>query len=210
MLAFIVYYRSRKQKLSITLVGYYLMVGVLLTAACFPAVRKYFGNTVWLYELAAFFTAVFIGYYFYSIFQSRSKKTTVVVLVLAYLAYALFRNLTHEGQRLFDSVGYSLVSASVAVYVFMYFHQVLNNVTTNNILREFNFWLASGYLVYFLGSFIIFLTYYHFTKKLLENHTEQGKDLLMALWGLHNVLLFVGAFSLLIGSLWIACRRKSI
>ena len=40
---------------------------------------------------------------------------------------------------------------------------------------------------------------------------EEGAEIhfLTNLWGLHNCLLFLGALSLLTGSLWITYRRKS-
>lgn len=124
--------------------------------------------------------------------------------------YSIIKNIVFKEFYLFDSVGYSMVSVTIVIYVFMYFHQVLKNITEQNILRQFNFWLASGYLIYFLGSFIIFLTYYYLTKKVLAVHTKEEQYLINALWGLHNVLLFIGAFSLLTGSLWLTYRKRSV
>ena len=207
------YTQSRQIRL-LLLALFYFVSSVLFTIGSFLVKEKV--SNIWTYDLVAFFAAVCIGVYFYFLLNTRAKKRTVVVLVSTYLLYVLTRQLTLQGPRLFDSIGYALLSASVVTYVFMYFHQVLKNVTELNILREFNFWLASGYIIYFAGSFIIFVTYFYLTKQLMESDTvlnapsvRADTHLLTALWGLHNVLLFVGAISLLLSSLWVNYRRKS-
>lgn len=207
-IALVINYRIKKSTGLHILFVYYLFAILLLTAGAFRIGAKN-NNNIWVYDLLLLFTSVLIGIYFYRLFRASAKKKIVLVLIGIYIIYAIIRNLTIAEIRLFDSLGYSLVSASVTVYVFMYFHQVLKNVTGVNILKEFDFWLASGYLFYFAGSFIIFVSYYYFTTKILATYTEEERDLLTALWGLHNVLLFISASSLLIGSLWLAYRRKS-
>lgn len=196
------------------LIGHYLVATVLLTIGCFQMAPT--DNNLWIYDVVSVLTSVCVGAYFYTVLQAPAKKRTVLVLMLLSLAYATIRNLGLNGPRLFDSVGYSLTSVSVVVYVFLYFHQLLKNVSEANILREFDFWLASGYLLYYVGSFVIFVSYYYLTKRLMENDTSLGdpslrsaRRLLTALWGLHNVLLFIGAITLLTSSVWVSYRRKS-
>ena len=203
-------YRKNTKLPSAKWLAVYYLISTLLQAYSILQ-SKLFGNgNNWLYDAAGVLTAVFIGRYFHRLLIAPQKKKTVVALVILYLVYALTRQVTMEGQRLFDSLGYAILSASVTVYVFMYFHQVLKNVAETNILHEFNFWLASSYLLYYVGCFVIFVSYFFLTAKLLQNFTVEGRNLLMALWGLHNVLLFVAAISLLIGSLCVVYRRRSL
>ncbi len=167
------------------------------------------GN-IWIYNTNQCSLAqVLIGLHFYYLLESRIKKITVLVLISVYLFYAVIKNIILHDIALFDSVGYSLVSASIGVIVFMYFHQLLKHITEADILRQFNFWLASGYLIYFVGSFIIFVSYYYLTTKILTTYTQEERALLKSLWGMHNVLLFICALSLLIGSIWVTYRRRS-
>ncbi len=205
-IALAIHYKARKQPATKALLIYYIAATILLVVGCLNVGK----NNIWVYDLVALCTSVFIGFYFYHLLQAPGKKTTIVLLTFFYLAYALIRNITLPGVRLFDSIGYSIVSASVACYVFMYFHQLLKNVTGVSILGEFNFWLASVYLIYFVGSFIIFVSYYYLTNKILSTYTKEERHLMTALWGLHNVLLFVSAISLLTGCLWVTYRRKSV
>ena len=189
------------------LAGYYLVAALLQLGASMVVIWKTKTN-IWMYETVALLTAVFISHHFYRALQSARKKKVVIALLGIYLIYAVVRQLTIEGVRMFDSFGYSIISASIAVYVFMYFHQVLQKVTKVSILKYLNFLLASGYLVYFVGCFIIFVTYYYFTALVIKTLTKEQSALLTNLWGLHNVLLFISAVSFLIGSLWINSRKK--
>jgi hypothetical protein len=205
-IAILIYRKRASTNHSQVLFIYYLSITVVHLAGSIAT--KVADNNVWSYDLGALLTSVFTGLYFYQLFPSKTKKTTIAVLVGIYLLYAIYRNITLEGQRLFDSIGYTIVCASVAVYVFMYFHGILKNVTEANILKEFNFWLASVYLIYYVGSFLIFASFYYFTLKVLDGYTQADSDIMTALWGMHNVLLFLSALMLLISCLWITSRRK--
>lgn len=216
MLAVLVQYRRSPQRLLLPLLFLYLAATILLTIGCLNVGHKG-NNNIWVYDLVALASAGCISAYFYQVLNTSGKKRTVIAFAMVYLVYIIVRQFTLQGPRLFDSIGYSLLSAAVVTYLFMYFHQVLKNVAEGNILREFNFWLAAGYLVYYVGSFIIFVTYFYLTKRVYEPNVDldtpgvkADRDLLTALWGLHNVLLFVGAISLLLSSLWVNYRRKSI
>ncbi|MGZ8517069.1 MAG: hypothetical protein ACXWWD_06960 [Chitinophagaceae bacterium] len=198
---------NRRSNLLLT---YYIIGIILLSVAAIQVETKKTGNNIWIYDIVNLLTAICIGAYFFFLHQASLKKKIVLFVIGLYLTYVVIRNFTLGDIRLFDSIGYSIVSASVVIYVFMYFHQLLKNVTEASILKEFNFWLASGYLVYFAGSFIIFVSYYYLTTKILHSYTPEERQLLTALWGMHNVLLFISALSLLIGCLWINYRRKSV
>ena len=207
VIALFIHYRNNKTIDIKLLLIFYLMATVLLLSASLE-VKFIDDNNIWMYDLAALCTSIFLGLYFYRLFQASLKQKTVILLTAIYLVYVIIRELTLEGVRLFDSIGYSLISASIAVYVFMYYGQVLRNVTTKNILKEFNFWLASGFLFYYVGCFFIFVSYYYFTLKYLADQTKEISNLLTALWGVHNVLLFISALSLLIGTVWINSHKK--
>lgn len=206
-LALWLHYRKNKLRAVKQLSIYYLIITLLQSYGTWEVKYLRIGN-IWVYDTVAILSAVFISNYFYRTLQSPGKRKAVLTLLCIYLIYAIIRQTTIDGRRLFDSFGYAILSASIAVYVFMYFHQVLQKVTEVSILKDFNFWLASGYLVYFVGCFIIFVTYYYFTTQVIATLTKEEKALLTALWGLHNALLFLSALSLLIGSLWISYRKK--
>ncbi len=194
---------------------YYLLATLcMIVASLMPMYKELqlfnVASNIMLYNLLALCTVLFIGVYFRKQMHSALKRKLIIGMIFFYVAYVIIKNFFLKEYVLFDSLGYSFVSAIVTVYVFMFFHQVLNNVTEESILTRFDFWLSAGYLINFLGSFIIFLSYYYFTRKILATYTTAERELVTALWGVHNVLLFVSALSLLIGSIWLTYRNRSI
>lgn len=209
-IALIIYHRRNAQKGMKILLVYYGAAFLLMTYGSLNVYFHFTAANIWAYHSTALCAAIAIGFYFHGILQTRLKKIVTLGLMSVYILYVAYRTVFARGPFLFDSIGYALVSASIAVYVFLYFHQLLHNVTEQNILKQFNFWLASGYLIYFVGSFLIFISYYYLTKKILATYTKEERDLMTALWGVHNLLLFISAASLLIGSVWLTSRRKSV
>ena len=203
------YGKKNRQPQDKVLLVYY-SIGFVTMLASAVMVEMDAPETIWLYNVHALVTVWLLGAYFRHILEGAARKNTVTVMTAAITLYLLYKNLVLREFHLFDSVGYSLVSFSVVLYVLLYFHQLLSNVTDENIFHNFNFWLTTGYLIYFLGSFIIFLTYHYLTTKILATFTMEEQLLLTSLWGLHNCLLFTSAGLLLGGSLWLGYRRKSV
>jgi hypothetical protein len=209
LVALWLYARRYHEKHLTALLAYCFLTFAVMLAASIMVQTSDSAN-IWLYNIHAFLTISFLGFYFRNLLQSRFKNILVTALCAAIVCYLLVKNVVLRDFQLFDSIGYSFVSAAIVFFVLMYFHQLLSNVTDQNIFRNFNFWLASGYLIYFAGSFIIFLSYYYLTTRILATYTAQERELLTTLWGVHNMLLFVSSFSLLIGSLWLTYRKKSV
>lgn len=208
-IAVFLYARNHPVRNLKTLLLYNVMAfSLMMTATILVEIQA--PETIWLYNIHALVTVLLVGTYFRNILQGTAKKNTVTTMMVGVALFLLYKNLVLHEFHLFDSVGYSLVACSVVLYVLLYFHQLLSHVTGESIFQNFNFWLTSSYLIYFLGSFIIFLTYHYLTTKILATLTKEEKHLLTSLWGLHNCLLFSGAALLLGGSLWLGYRKMSV
>ena len=182
-----------------TLVVFYLAGTVLLTGMALTKLNTHFYNL--LYPV----TSVFLSHYFYSLLQTRLKKTVAILAALITLVYYSF----NIDNPYFDSIGYVMASTGIVVLIFLYLHQVLNHVTEAPLSLNIDFWSVCVQLAYHLGSFAIFLSYNYFTNQ----YFEQGKSketgtILTYLWVVHNVLLFLGAVITSVGIAWIY-RRKS-
>jgi hypothetical protein len=195
--------RDKTTKVKVLLVHYVLSTIYMSYAA---AEVFYEQDNRWLYNLLCVQSAIAICYYFHQLFSSVKKKFIIKCLVVINVSYFLINNIVFGKLFLFDSIGYALLSASVSVMGFLYFYGVLTNVRIRQF--DFNFWLVSGYLIYFLVSFVIFLTYHNLTNRILNTYTSEERRLLTALWGVHNVLLFLSAMTTLIGSVWITYRNR--
>jgi len=110
----------------------------------------------------------------------------------------------------FPSMGFIIVSSGIIVLVFLYLHQLFSKIAGDGLSGNFDFWFICSQLIYQLGSFFIFLTYNYLTQKILpnESYTYENRSLLASLWGVHNVLLFLGSLITCFGVAWIY-RKKS-
>ena len=163
-----------------------------------------------LYNLLCLITFVCVGSFYYYTFHSLLKKRLVIILGFFHAGYYVVGNFYYSPE-VFDSTGFVFLSFSMVVLAFMYLQQILTNVTEEPLSHNFSFWFVSGQLVYYLGSFFIFLTYGYFTRKLLtfNEYSIENRIYLSGLWHTHNVLLFLVSLIISGGILWTYYRRKS-
>jgi hypothetical protein len=195
-----IYFQTPKARL-LVLLFYYITAAVALSIASWMVFRKM--NNTWIYNSLYIPAIGAIGYYFYDVFRARLLKSAVSVLLFTNLLYFAVRNIPFGNLFSFDSIGYALLSISVAVLCFFYFYQLLRNVNEHSILDDDSFWIVSALLLYYLGSFFVFLFF-----NMLESSTESDAHRMTILWGVHNVLLFLSSLIILVSSLWIPSRNK--
>lgn len=189
------------------LIIYYLASSFLMLIAT----QRVFSNTnnIEVYNLHLLNTSLIYCYFFYKLLEVKKKKWVFLTVAVISVLYYIIKNQVLREIDAFDSLGYSLVSGFIIFCVYLYFRQELKRFDGNEIFLTFNFWYAAALLLYYLGSFIIFLSYYFLTSKILENYTDQQRDTLTLLWGLNNILLFLSSLVTIIGVLWVISRRKS-
>lgn len=175
---------------------YYLVALFLTYYANYLSFTKTQGDNNYLYNLFFLITICVFSYYFYNLLTARVRKMIVLFLLLINLTLFIFYDIL-SGK--FDGTYNNYVTAtcflSIVVYSLLYFYQILKNVNELNILHEFNFWLISGYLLYFLGSFFIVLFY-----------PEMPTGLRGVVWAFQNIILFTSAVIALAGNLWVKYR----
>lgn len=165
-------------------------------------------NNIWLYDIVALGGIICFGRYFYLTLKTKIKKNISLFLVIVNIAYAIYRHFIVRDYQLFDSIEYVILSATVVFLSLFYIHDFFYKMDEKNVIKTPDFWLVSFYLIYFLGSFVIFLTFEYFTNKILESYTVTERNILTLLWGYHNVLLFFCAIASLTGILWKCSPKK--
>lgn len=181
------------------LFAYYLCAIVLLTIASSMAIHttKQKDNT-WLYNIFYLVTICVLSYYFYHLLHNKSKKYAVGFLLIInlslFITYDFVLGHFFNG---FNGYIFAISFLSVVVYALLYFDQLLRNVNELNILYQFDFWLVSGYLLYFLGCFFIILYY----ESLVTD--QRG-----SIWALQNIVLFLSSVCTLAGYLWTNSQKK--
>jgi hypothetical protein len=168
-------------------------------------------SNIVIYDLMFLLTSVSLGVYFYSTLLSLRKKLITIWICSTEVIYYVLNNIVFKSSPLFDSTGYAILSTGIVIMIFMYMHQILTNVSDESLWLNFEFWFVASLMIYFLGSFIIFLTFNYLTRKILpdELYSLENRHLLDAVWGVHNVLLFLGSLLTLGSVLWISSHKKS-
>jgi hypothetical protein len=186
----------------------YFIIATLLTAATLFLPRN--TSNIVAYDILCLLTSVFLSVYFFYSLIMPWKKIVTLFLCLTQISYFVLSNIVFKSAPLFDSMGYVILSVCIVIMIFMYLHQILSNVTEESLSLNFDFWFVSSQLIYFLGSFIIFLTFNYLTRKILttELYLEENRVLLTKLWGVHNVLLFLSSLLTLGSVIWIAFHKK--
>lgn len=121
----------------------------------------------------------------------------IVIIFIINLGLFIGFDLLHGGLIKVHTPLYAITYLSVVIYSLVYFEQVMSNVSEMNLLLQFNFWLVSGYLLYYFGSFFIILFY--------DNVEINDRAII---WSLQNVILFISSVLTLSGSLWISRHRQ--
>jgi len=151
-----------------------------------------------IYNAFFFFTICILSYYFIQILLGKTRKNIVRTLFLIHLV--VFTIISFKSQQLLaiNKHFYAFTYLTIVLYALIYFEQVLTNITELNILHQFDFWLVSGYLLYYLSCFFIILFYANVDEKLRST-----------LWSLQNFILFMSSVLTLSGALWIKYKKKS-
>ena len=203
----LLYYLKYKSASKIwVLFAYCFFSTILMSTACIEAFLQ--KQNIDKYDKHLLTTAFCIGVYYYSILISKKTKFFVIIFITSAIIYFVTTNFVIKREVIFDSIGYSILSLSIVFMTIIYFNHLLNNVSEKSISINIDFWINTAFLIYYLGSFIIFFTYYFLTKKLLIKYTSEGEKSLTNLWGYHNMLLFSCAVCILIGVIWQTSRTK--
>lgn len=184
---------------------YYLLASALIAKTLLYQTA----NNADIYAVLYLVTGLSIAYYFFDLFMVSWKRIVAAVTGVGTLGYYLF-SLQYE-DIIFDSVGYAITSMGIVLLIFLYLHQIFTNITEKSLFHDFDFWYVCSQLIYHLGAFFIFLMFHRLVEKIMsgDHYSHENRKILTHLWGIHNVLLFLGALLTTTGLLWILFRKKS-
>lgn len=112
-------------------------------------------NNLFIYNIFSFIELFFLALIFYNnprIHSSRYRKTIVWGVVIS-----LFLGLLFYSKSDFSIIDFTIVRLYGILITIVFFERVLSEVRIKNILTYSMFWINSGWLLYFCGTFFIFL-----------------------------------------------------
>ena len=175
---------------------YYLVSIPLISIGVFT--KNTFVNHV-VYNVFFFITICILSFYFKSVVFDKMRRSIInVVLIINAVLFVIY-DLINGGLADINTLCYAVTYLSVLIYALLFFEHLIRNVNELNLLLQFDFYLVSGYLLYFFSCFFIILFY---------DNVEIDER--AVLWSLQNVILFLSSILTISGSLWIHHRKKFI
>jgi len=205
-LFFLIYLKVEPSNKIWAFIIYYFIATLLMTIAAIKAF--YNERNIGIYNVFLLFNLTIICYYFFKILIFRFKNIFIGLVYLLGVVYIIIKNLVFKDYGLFDSIGFSSLSAITVLFSLFYYRQILKKIDDTVIYYTLDFWIISALFTYNLGAFLIFLSFYFLTDRIIDSYSDSERDLLTLLWGLHNILLFISSIVLIFGNIWRRFRKK--
>ena len=207
-LVFALCWRKNKGKAVVIPLFFYLFAGIAMSYCSFLAHRQIKNVFIYNYVLLPA-SLVFYSFYFYSIISGLKKRKVIQLLFFINIVVFIFKRFFIKQNEFFDSISFALLGITTVIFCLLFFSQKLAEVSEEPIFTDFNFWVVCSYFISSSGSFLVFLTYYYLTEKIVGNYNERDIHTLTVLWAIPNILLFAGSCITLTGFAWVQYHKRS-
>lgn len=126
--------------------------------------------------LFAFFTVIeylLLAYYLYISLNNKIFKRVLISSSIIFLASAfitLYSNLfLNKGQPTFDSIPVAISALILIIFCILYLFEKIQNPEIDFIYSKPSFWIVVGIMIYFSGTFFLFLQYANLSDQEQEN-----------------------------------------
>lgn len=116
---------------------------------------NYGNNNLFIYNLFSFCELVFLAFFFVNNPRIHSRKYRQVIIWGG--GVALLLNSFFYSKNDFSVENFSIVRIYGLFLILLFFERVLSELTIKNIIIYSMFWVSTGLLLYFCGTFFIFL-----------------------------------------------------
>ena len=155
---------------------------------CFVAVfeiiciilANYSINNLPFLHLYTIFEFSFLGLVFYQVFAHPSFKKAIIVTIIAFAAFAIINAFFIQTIYEFNTIAHAVESFLLILLALLFFFKVFHESAVMHLGKYPMFWINSGILIYFSGSFFLFI----FSNYILM----QSHDMLHAYRGIHSLL----------------------
>lgn len=154
---------------------------------------KHYINNLQLYSVKYLLQFYLYALLFRSILSGRLARRFIGLSMIVFGVFVLTRIRSLTAGDDFDSYTSAFLSVAMLFYCVFYFNQQLSRPQITFIYKTTWFWVVTGLLLYFAGSFLILLT----TDYLMNRDNTFIRDL----WNLHdelrtikNILIALGLF----------------
>jgi hypothetical protein len=116
-----------------------------------------------LYALYTIIESLFLSYYLYISFKNNFFKKSLLVLSIVFVVIALFNLYTIVFQsstsQLIDTIPVSTSALILMIFSILYLFEEIQTPKIGFVYSKPNFWIVVGIMIYFSGTFFLFLQY---------------------------------------------------
>ncbi len=179
---------------SLKIIKIYCMVALFFEILCWSVILLPFGNhqNHWTINTFNIFELLCLGYYFFNIIVNNLFKNIIKYLtVFSVITISFLTVLNFDDFNKYDTITHSVTYLTLMLFVLINFYEILYFNDSLSLGQYPYFWIASGVLVYFAGSFFVNL----FSNTVLFNSSFNDY------WLIYYILLIIFRIFLAIG-LW--------
>lgn len=132
----------------------YLLVIVLLEL--FNRIMEYnsrFNISAALNILASFIEINFASFFFYQTLESKHKKWVVAGIIIYLLSFVAEKIFNRDADYFFQSLSYTIGNLFILIYLILFYIELVQSSRLLHFYKLTVFWIASGMLIFYLGSF---------------------------------------------------------
>lgn len=164
------------------------------------------GNALWYFQinnLPLLHIYPLIELAILAVLYQRTLRTwyhpyVIPLLTALMIGFSVFNSVFIQSIFVFSSNSITLVSGVLIIYSISYFVKLLRDPPVDFLDRSPMFWINCAILIYFSGSFMIFMYSNYMLPK--------SKDTQMVIWGIHAILNMVRFFLFSI-ALWVKEKK---
>jgi len=157
-------------------------------------------NNMPFFHLYILMEYLFLLQVFRYMFEESISKNIWRTLGIGYLIIWVFNVISGEGWWGFPDYIHALEAIVMIVLIILWFLKMLREKTILQPIKTFEFWMCTGLLVFFTGSFLLFL----FPKFLIDTSTEVFK----VIWNMNCILIILLSLTYTIALLWVRKMTK--
>lgn len=149
-------------------------------------------------HLYTFLEFLVVSSFYYSTLATVTGKKALRILIVLFSLWAVINAFFVQGLYAYNSYVRPLECLIIMAFSLVFYYKMLNELETQTPIQNSDFWINTGFFLYFSGSFVLFV--------LSNVLTSESYELNMTAWAMHAFLMGI-LHTLIIIGLWKIIRQ---
>lgn len=155
-----VFFRWKRVDIPITIIRILVLFTLILDAFSEYYISELYisetqKNNMFLFHIFTLFEGILLILYFRTFFQQKWVRNTLLTLLLAFSTLTIVSLKIWEPIDSYPSITRSVECLMIMILSILFFVNLFQQSTVSNLIQHNHFWLASGLLLFFAGTFFM-------------------------------------------------------